>query len=77
MGELKDVLIHITSNNKVHQTIDIIVFNIPKEYGVILSRDWYVELNGYFVIDWSHLWPLYKVQPNKKKLSVKDTRNIW
>ena len=29
MGELKDVLIHLTSNSKVHQMIHIIVFDIP------------------------------------------------
>ena len=39
MGELKDVMIRLSSNSKVHQTIDIIVVDIPKAYGVILSRD--------------------------------------
>ena len=29
MGELKDVLIHLSSNSKVHQTIDVIVVDIP------------------------------------------------
>ena len=61
MGELKDVLIHLASNFMVHQTIDIIVVDIPEAYGVILSRDWFAKLNGYFTIDWSHLWFLYKV----------------
>ena len=28
-GELKDVLIHLSSNSKVHQTINIIVVDIP------------------------------------------------
>ena len=60
MGELKGVLIHLASNPKVHQTIDIIVVNIPKAYGVILSKDWSAKLNGYFVIDCSHLWLPYK-----------------
>ena len=36
--ELKDVLIRLSSNSKVHQTIDIIVFDIPETYGVILSK---------------------------------------
>ena len=40
MGELKDVLIRLSSNSKVHQTIDIIVVDIPEEYRVILRRNW-------------------------------------
>ena len=58
--ELKDVLIWLSSNSKVHQTIYIIVVDIPETYGVILSRDWSAKLNGYFSTDWSHLWLLYK-----------------
>jgi ribonuclease HI len=68
MGELKDVLIRLASNSKVHQTIDIIVLNIPEAYGVILSRYWSAKLNGYFTTDWSHLWLSYKGQPNKIKV---------
>jgi hypothetical protein len=30
MGELKNVLIRLASNPKVHQTIDIIVVDIPR-----------------------------------------------
>ena len=48
MGELKDVLICLSSNSKVHQTIDVIVVVIPEAYGMILSRDWLEKLNGYF-----------------------------
>ena len=54
-GELKDVLIQLSSNSKVYQTIDIIVVDMPKTYGVILSRDWLAKLNIYFSTDWSHL----------------------
>ena len=49
--EIKDVLICIASNSKVHQRIDIIVVDIPEAYGVILSRDWSTKLNRYFAID--------------------------
>ena len=56
LGEIKYVLIHLASSSKVHQTIDIIVMNIPEAYGVILSTDWSAKLNGYFTIDCSHLW---------------------
>ena len=68
LRELKDVLIHLSSNSKVHQTIDVIVVDIPKTYGVILNRDWSAKLNRYFAIDWSHLWFPYKGQPNKIKV---------
>ena len=72
MGELNDVLIHLTSNSKVHQTINIIVFDIPKAYEVILSRDWSEKFNGYFVTDWSHLWLPYKFKPNKIKFECEQ-----
>ena len=60
MGELKYVLIYLALNPKVHQTIDIIVVDILKAYGVIFNRDWSAKLNGHFVTDWSHLWLPYK-----------------
>jgi hypothetical protein len=59
-GELKDVLIRLSSNSKVHKTIDIIVIDTLEAYGVILSRDWSAKLNGYFSTDWSHIWLPYK-----------------
>ena len=65
MGELKDVLIHLPSNSKVHQMIDIIVVDILEAYGLILSKGWYAQLNSYFATYWSHLWLSYKDQPNK------------
>ena len=52
--ELKDVLIRLSSNSKVHQTIDIKFVDILEAYGVILSRDWSAKLNRYFSTDWSH-----------------------
>jgi hypothetical protein len=66
--ELKDVLIHLASNSKVLQTIDIMVVDIPEAYGVILSRDWSTKINEYFATDWSHLWLPYKGQSNKIKV---------
>jgi hypothetical protein len=39
IGELKNVLIRLSSNPKVHQVIDIIVVDIPEVYGLFLSRD--------------------------------------
>ena len=68
MGELKDVMIRLSSNSKVHQVNDVIVVDIPEAYGVILSGDWLVKLNGYFATNWSHLWLPFKGQPNKIKV---------
>jgi hypothetical protein len=56
VGELKDVLIRLSSNPKVHQVIDIVVVDIPEVYGLFFSRDWSEKLHGYFSTDWSHLW---------------------
>jgi hypothetical protein len=51
MGELKDVMIRLASDPRVCQIIDIIVVDIPKAYGLLLSRDWSQKLQGYFTID--------------------------
>jgi hypothetical protein len=56
IGELKNVLIRLSSNPKVHQVIDIIVVDVPKVYGLFLSRYWSEQLHDYFATDWSHLW---------------------
>jgi hypothetical protein len=71
-GELKDVLIRLSSNSKVHQTIHKIVVDLPETYGVILIRDWLAKMNGYFATDWSHLWLPYKGQPNKIKVDQEN-----
>ena len=60
MGEMEDVLIRLSSNDKVFQVINIVVADIPDTYGLVLSRDWSAKLNGYFASDWSHLWLPYK-----------------
>jgi hypothetical protein len=39
IGELNNVLIIMSTNPKIHQTIDIIVVDIPNNYGMLLSRD--------------------------------------
>jgi hypothetical protein len=80
MGELRNVLITLSSNPKVHQFIDIIVVDIPEVYGMFLSRDWSEQLHGYFATDWSHLWLPENGKPNKimvnreryLKFTVKD-----
>jgi hypothetical protein len=37
IGELKDVMILIASNPKIHQVIDIVVVDILEAYGMLLS----------------------------------------
>jgi hypothetical protein len=69
IGELRNVLIRLSSNPKVHQVIDIIVVDIPEVYGLFLSRDWSEQLHGYFVTDWSHLWLPENGKPNKIKVN--------
>ena len=68
VGEMEDFLILLSANDKVCQYIDIIVEDIPDSYGLVLSRDWSTRLNGYFVLDWSHLWLPHKGSPNQIKI---------
>jgi ribonuclease HI len=69
IDELKNVLIRLSSNPKIHQVIDIIVVDIPEVYGLFLSRDWSEKLQGYFATDWSHLWLLENGKPNKSRVN--------
>ena len=55
IGEMEDVLVHLSLNDKVCQVIDIVVADIPEAY-------------GYFSSDWSHLWLPYKGIPNQIKI---------
>ena len=68
IGDMEDVLVRLSSNDKVCQFIDIVVADIPEAYGLVLSRDWSAKLNGYFASDWSHLWLPYKGSPNQIKV---------
>ena len=45
IGEMEDVLIHLSSNDKVCQFIDIVVADMPEAYGLVLSRDWLTKLS--------------------------------
>ena len=65
IGEMEDVLIRLSANEKVCQCIHIVVADIPNVYGLVLSRDWSARLNGYFASDWSHLWLPHKGSPIK------------
>jgi hypothetical protein len=55
MGELRDVMIRMETHPNFVQVIDIIVVDILKAYGLLLSQDWSDNLNGYFSTYWAHL----------------------
>jgi ribonuclease HI len=69
IGELKNVLVRLSSNPKVHQIIEIIIVDNPEVYGLFLSMDWSEQLHGYFATDWSHLWLLENGNPNKIRIN--------
>ena len=51
------------------------VVDIPKAYGLILSKDWSAKLNGYFSTDWSHFWlPYNNFQNHIKVLREPDMK---
>lgn len=60
VGELRDVIICLSSDERVHQCIYIVIVDISEAYGVLLSKDWSSKLQGYFATDWSHSWLPHK-----------------
>ena len=60
VGEMEDVLIRLSIDDRVCQFIDTMVVDIPEAYGLILSRDSSAKLDGYFTANWSHLWLPYQ-----------------
>jgi len=48
-------MIRMATHPKFVEVIDIIVGDIPKSYGFLLSRDWFKKLNEYFSTEWDHL----------------------
>ena len=66
--EMEDVLIRLSTNEKICQYIDMVVADITDGYGLILNRDWSARLNGYFASDWSHLWLPQKGSSNQIKI---------
>ena len=65
---MEDVLRHLSAYERVFQYIDIVVTDIPDAYGLVLSLDWLVKLDGYFSSNLSHLWFPYKGFQNKIKV---------
>ena len=68
VGEMKNVLIRLSADERVCQFIAIMVEDIPESYGLILSRDWSVKLEGYFATNSSHFWFPYKNYQNHIKV---------
>ena len=68
MGELNNIHMQLASNPCVQSCIDISVVDIPEGYGMLLSRDWAIKLNGYIAIDFSHMWFPWKGFPNQIRI---------
>ena len=73
VGEINLVTIRLSANPRVVQRIDILIVDIPKFYGLILSRDLYEKLHGYISTNWSHMWLPYKGKPNQFKIDRENT----
>ena len=67
VGILRNVLLRLSVDRRIHQTIDIVIADILETYGVWLSQDGSAKLKGYFSTDWSHLWLPLNGKPNKLK----------
>lgn len=65
IGEMRDVIIRLSQDGRVHQCINIVVVGIPEAYSLLLNRDWSSKLDRYFATDWSHMWPPYKGKCNQ------------
>lgn len=48
IGELNNVISHLSSNHRVHQCINIVIVDITKACVLLLSSDWSCNLQGYF-----------------------------
>ena len=68
VGEMEDVLIRLSANEKICQYIDIVVANIIDVYRLVLNRAWSARLNGYFASYWSHMWLPHKGSTNQIKI---------
>lgn len=72
LGELNLALIRLSSNPRVC-TIDILIVDIPEFYSLILSRDLYENLHGYFPTNCSYIWLPYNGKPNEIRVDREKT----
>ena len=65
LGELKNLVLTLSIDPRIHQIVDIVVADVPETYGMWLRKGWSEKLKGYFSTDWSHLWFPYNGRPNQ------------
>ena len=68
VGELKGVMIKMSTNPQIFQASDVVVVDIPDVYGLFLSHDWSQPLKGLFSTDWSHSWLPKNGRPNQIRI---------
>ena len=51
VGRLRNVLLRLSADPQIHQTINIVNVDIPKTYGMWLSQDWSEKVKVYFSTD--------------------------
>lgn len=56
IGMLSGVHVQIALEPRIVQYLDIQEVDIPISYGIVLSKEWSKDLNGYIATNWSHLW---------------------
>lgn len=72
IGDLKNVLIRLSKYDQFHQCINILIAYIPEAYGGFLTRESSSKLQGYFAMDWSHLWLPYKGKNNQILVNIES-----
>ena len=70
IGVLKDVWIQLIVDLRIQYVIDIQVVDIPKTYGLLLSREWMKCLRGWFSTDFIQLWLPWKGLINQIKIDA-------
>lgn len=73
ISELKNVLIYLSSDHRVHQCIYILILDILEEYGVLLRIDWSNMLQGYFAMNWSHCGFCTRVETTRSRSTQSGT----
>ena len=69
---MKNVLIWLSTDERVCQFIDVMVADIPQAYRSILSRDQFAKLEGLFAIELSHT----KLDTQSELFQFSRTHNI-
>ena len=49
VGRLRNFLLILFADPQIHQTIDIVIADIPETYGMWLSQDWLEKLKGLLI----------------------------